>query len=248
MGRTAERSGPCLAPHLPPALPLHPAIPAGRSPWRSDHRSRRRPRQPLSPPSGRPPHRLASPLLPAHFAPCPVLVIADLLPLFSPPPLRHRSIVLLRHPPPAALRLTASLRSAPLRTDVPEDRHSHPLRSCLQERPSCQANPTSTSARAASRPGFPLQSPLRSDFRSNPSRLRSLTLAARSACRKPRSPTGTVYRPVPDHLSGPPTRPPPVSVPPPLRPPPPPPRPIAAATPHRRSRRPRWPDRSCTGP
>ena len=33
--------------------------------------------------------------------------------------------------------------------------------------------------RVASRPGFPLQSPLRSDFRCNPSRLRSLTLAAR---------------------------------------------------------------------
>ena len=32
MGRTAPRSGPCLAPHLPPAPPLHPAIPAGRSP------------------------------------------------------------------------------------------------------------------------------------------------------------------------------------------------------------------------
>ena len=37
--------------------------------------------------------------------------------------------------------------------------------------------------RAASRPGFPLQSPLRSDFHCNPSRLRSLALAARSACR-----------------------------------------------------------------
>ena len=31
-------------------------------------------------------------------------------------------------------------------------------------------------------PGFPLQSPLRSDFRCNPYRLRSLTLTARSAC------------------------------------------------------------------
>ena len=36
--------------------------------------------------------------------------------------------------------------------------------------------------RAASRPGFPFQSPLRSDFLCNPSRLRSLTLTARSAC------------------------------------------------------------------
>ncbi len=33
-------------------------------------------------------------------------------------------------------------------------------------------------------PGFPLQSPLRSDFRCNPYRLRSLTLTARSACQK----------------------------------------------------------------
>ena len=94
-----------------------------------------------------------------------------------------------------------------------------------------------------------LREPLRGRaFRSNPSRLRSLTLAARSACRKPRPPPPTVRRLVPGLLSGPPTRPPPISVPPPLRPPPPPPRPIAAATPHRRGRRPRWPDRSCTGP
>ena len=31
-------------------------------------------------------------------------------------------------------------------------------------------------------PGFPLQSPLRSDFHCNPYRLRSLALPARSAC------------------------------------------------------------------
>ena len=44
-------------------------------------------------------------------------------------------------------------------------------------------SPYDKAGRAASRPGFPLQSPLRSDFRCNPSRLRSRPLTARSACR-----------------------------------------------------------------
>ena len=202
MGRTAPRSGPCLAPHLPPAPPLQPAIPAGRSPpWRSDHRSRRHPRQPLSPPSGRPPHRLAC-LFSRHTSlRAPFLSSST----FFPCSLRRRSGTGPPSPPTGTSRPPSgsSPPFAPFRTDVPEDRHSHPLRSCLQERPSCQANPTSTSARAASRPGFPLQSPLRSDFRSNPSRLRSLRSLRAPLAENPAPPPRAARRPVLGLFSGP---------------------------------------------
>ena len=88
---------------------------------------------------------------------------------FSPSPLRHRSIVLRQHHPPA-FRLAASLRSVPNRP--PQGLTSSPSPALPPGiPPSCRAKPTSTSARAASRPGFPLQS-------------LSPPLAACSACRR----------------------------------------------------------------
>ena len=88
---------------------------------------------------------------------------------FSPSPLRHRSIVLRQHHPPA-FRFAASLRSVPNRPPQgPTSSPSPALPPGIP--PSCRAKPTSTSARAASRPGFPLQS-------------LSPPLAARSACRR----------------------------------------------------------------
>ena len=246
MGRTAPRSGPCLAPHLPPAPPLHPAIPAGRSPVALRPPFEAAPTPAALPPSGRPPHRLASPLLPAHIAPCPVPVVADLLPLFSPPPLRHRSsIAPYRHQPPA-FRLIASLRSVPNRRPRGPTSSPSPVPPPGTPLLPSQSHFNFCASRFAAGLSAPISASLRFPLQSLSPPLASL--AARSACRKPRSPTGTVYRPVPDHLSGPPTRPPPISVPPPLRPPPPPPRPIAAAASLRRAPRPRWPDRSCTGP
>ena len=125
------------------------------------------PRPPVAPPN-----RLALSLLPALFGSMSRSCRHRPFPSpFPPSPLRHRSIVLHRHHLPA-FRLVASLRSASNRRPRGPSSSSPVLPPGTP--PSCQANPTSTSARAASRPGFPLQSPLRSDFRSNPSRLRSL--------------------------------------------------------------------------
>ena len=252
MGRTAPRSGPCLAPHLPPAPPLHPAIPAGRfPPWRSDHRSRRHRRRWLSPSSGRSPQpsrAVSSPgtlRLRVPFPPSPTVSLS-LPSAAAQAPLRHRSIVLHRHHLPA-FRLVASLRSASnQRPRGPTSSSSPVLPPGTPLLPS-QSHFNFCASRFAAGLSAPISAALRFPLQSLSPPLASL--AARSACRKPRSPTASRPPTRPRPLLRPaPTRPSPVAVPPPLRSPPPPPRPIAAATPHRRSRRPRWPDRSCTSP
>ena len=193
MGRTAERSGPCLAPHLPPAPSGDSGRPVPRgapTTVRGGAHANRSPRPPVALPI------VSRRLFSRHTslrAPFPSS------PTSFPCSLRRRSGTAPPSPPTGTSRPPSgsSPPFAPFRTDGPEDRHPHPLRSCLQERPSCQANPTSTSARAASRPGFPLQSPLRSDFRSNPSRLRSLRSLRAPLAENPAPPPGPSTDPSP---------------------------------------------------
>ena len=228
MGRAALRPGPCLAPS-PPVPPIHPTIPAARPPWRSDHRPSRHRDRRLSPPSGCSPQRLALPLLSSEhpFSPSPTALRSPLSPSLhrrsGTAPSSSTGIIGPTGPP------SGSRRPVLNRCRGLQGTASSPV--LPPGTPSCRAKPTSTSARAASRTGFPLQSPLRSDFRSNPSRLRSLTLAARSACQRRPSPPQPADRHTAAASSHAPT-----------------PRPITATAPLRRVPRPRWPNRSCTGP
>ena len=135
MGRTAPRSGPCLAPHLPPAPPLHPAIPAGRfPPWRSDHRSRRHRRRRLSPSSGRSPQpsrAVSSPgtlRLRVPFPPSPTVSLslpsaAAQAPLHRPPPASSARLQTRRLPPlrfePTAPRTNILILSGPASRNAP---------------------------------------------------------------------------------------------------------------------------------
>ena len=92
--------------------------------------------------------------------------------------LRRRAPLRLRRPSPAVRQVSADARAARLVAGVSGGNDGRD--DGAQTRYAC-ADPSDAVGRVASRPGFPLQSPLRSDLRCNPSRLRSLTLTSRSA-------------------------------------------------------------------